>query len=69
LVPLFSPRTAAQFAQEVSAAQHVHVIAISAAVARALGGAVTSKVHIAAAPTGEEMVRAIEFLLRRKTFA
>lgn len=63
IVPLFSPRTAAQFAAEAVSANHVTLIAISQAVADAAAGLAAEALHIAKAPTGEDMRRAVEKLL------
>ncbi|WP_432817290.1 uroporphyrinogen-III synthase [Sulfitobacter sp. JB4-11] len=63
VVPLFSPRTAGQFAAQARSVAQVHVLAISTAAAEALGACTPATVHIAAAPTGIEMRRGVEKLL------
>lgn len=64
IVPLFSPRIAGQFAREARQLTQAHVVAISPAVAQALGPGRPAALHIAAAPTGIEMRRGVEKLLR-----
>ena len=59
LVPLFSPRTAAQFAKTAPRATSVHIIALSAAVAEALGDAPMRPVQIAASPDARAMGAAL----------
>lgn len=65
IVPLFSPRIAGQFAQQACSLAQVHVMAISPAVGQALGDRTPAAAHIAAAPTGIEMRRGVEKLLRQ----
>jgi uroporphyrinogen-III synthase len=64
LVPLFSPRSAQQFVAQARKLRHVTVVAISGAVAQALGKQEGVEIKIAAAPTGAEMVRSVENLLQ-----
>ena len=66
IVPLFSPRTAEQFARETRsiALGHVHLVAMSAAVAQPLSGKPVAGMRVADAPTREEMVLAVEKLCR-----
>ncbi|MFT6676862.1 MAG: uroporphyrinogen-III synthase [Sulfitobacter sp.] len=64
LVPLFSPRTAGHFAAELINPQNVLVLAMSSAVADALGEVPDIMVQIAPAPTGKEMLNALEKQLR-----
>lgn len=69
IVPLFSPRTAAQFAKEARDTSHVIAVAISPAVAQALDGTPLAGLRVAAAPTGEQMRQAVEILLCRDSLA
>ncbi|CAN0167421.1 unnamed protein product, partial [Chrysoparadoxa australica] len=55
MLPLFSPRTAAQFANQVPKAATVHVIALSDAVADPLVGASYGRVTVAARPDANAM--------------
>jgi uroporphyrinogen-III synthase len=50
IVPLFSPRSAAQFTSEVSQGTFVHVIALSPAVAEAIDGPAYASVQVAQRP-------------------
>ena len=59
IVPLFSPRTATQFATEVPRRASVHVIALSAAVADALGARPWGGVTIADSPDARAMGAAL----------
>jgi uroporphyrinogen-III synthase len=63
VLPLFSPRTAAQFVRQARETRMVHAIAMSAAVAEELKGCRFADVQIVAAPTGDEMARAVALLL------
>lgn len=64
IVPLFSPRVAAQFGAQAVCGAHVQVLAMSQAVADALGGTTCAgRVQIAPGPTGEEMRIGVENLL------
>ena len=65
ILPLFSPRTAAHFLHEAVALRNVHALAISPAVAEAVAGAAFASLQVAKAPTGEEMARGVEKLLRK----
>lgn len=69
IVPLFSPRTAAHFQAQSRDATRVEVVAISAAVAEELRDGFAGTVHIAGAPTGEEMRRCVELRLRDTSLA
>ncbi len=64
IVPLFSPRIAGQFAKEARDLTQAHVLAISPAVAEAFGAGRPAALRIAAEPTGIEMRRGVEKLLR-----
>ena len=64
IVPLFSPRIAGQFAREARRLTQAHVLAISPAVAEALSPGRPAALHVSAAPTGIEMRRGVEKLLR-----
>ena len=65
IVPLFSPRTAAQLVQQARSWARAHVLAISEAVASELGGVSPAQMHIASAPTGSDMRRGVEMLLQK----
>lgn len=69
IVPLFSPRTASQFATECRVSRAVHILAMSHAVADALGKGAFAEVRIAEVPTADEMRRDVENLVRRITLA
>ncbi|WP_322867422.1 uroporphyrinogen-III synthase [Aquicoccus sp. G2-2] len=62
IVPLFSPRTAAQFAQARSGEAPLYVAAMSAAVAEALGHMPLAALAIAQAPSVAAMDAAVESL-------
>ena len=71
-VPLFSPRTATQFACEVSATlgqmtPHLHVIALSAAVTEALSVDCAWNMHILSNSTAQDMHQELEKLVSRVT--
>ena len=55
IVPLFSPRTAKQFAQKANCTAWAHVIVLSSAVAQALGDTQFASCDIARAPNAEAM--------------
>lgn len=59
IVPLFSPRTAGQFAHTTPRTTSVHVIALSAAVADALGPIQLAGLTIAARPDAQSMGAAL----------
>lgn len=64
IVPLFSPRVAAQFGAQAVCGANVKVLAMSRAVANALVGTTCAgRVQIASGPTGEEMRNGVENLL------
>lgn len=65
IVPLFSPRIAGQFADQARNLTQAHLLAISAAAAQALDGKTPASLHIAAAPTAQEMRRGVEKLLQQ----
>ncbi|NNE52034.1 MAG: uroporphyrinogen-III synthase [Sulfitobacter sp.] len=64
VVPLFSPRTAKLFYDQVTDLSKVFVIAISDAVAELVEGSGCHEVITARAPTGVEMRRSVEMRLR-----
>lgn len=64
IVPLFSPRTAAQFLVESEGATRIEVVAISDAAADLLRDKISAPVHVARAPDGLEMGRCVEIRLR-----
>ncbi len=63
IAPLFSPRTAAQFAAEVPRAQQVHAIVLSNAVAQSLEQASYATVIVSSSPDVDAMVAAIVTVL------
>ena len=64
IVPLFSPRVAAQFGSQAGCGVQVQILAMSQAVADALVGTTCAdRVQIASGPTGEEMRNGVENLL------
>jgi len=65
IVPLFSPRTAAQFGREAQGARRITVIALSHAVAAALGDLVPQRLMIAPEPSGDFMRSTLETALDR----
>ncbi len=60
ILPLFSPRTAAQFAAEVHSAPSAVAVALSDAVAASLGSTRLAEVLVARAPTTKDMVSRVE---------
>ncbi len=69
IVPLFSPRTAAQFMSQSKGATRVEIVAISTAVAKVVPEEFRGQVHVAQAPTGLEMRRCVELRLRDTSLA
>ena len=69
LVPLFSPRTASQFAACASKVSALHIVAMSAAVANALPQAWSDKVEIAHVPNAFSMAEAVEKRVKRLRLA
>ncbi len=65
IVPLFSPRTAAQFAKECPVSAHVVVVALSGAVAAAWGDGPVEHLLIADEPTARSMCFAVETAVNR----
>ena len=64
IVPLFSPRTAAQFVAVAPRTTSVHVISLSASVADALGSAPLASLTIATQPDAQAMGAAIDELTK-----
>ncbi|MBD3665194.1 uroporphyrinogen-III synthase [Sulfitobacter aestuariivivens] len=64
IVPLFSPRTAAHFNNQIDSAKAARVLAMSKAIADMLNAATYGTVDIAMAPTADEMVKGVENLVR-----
>lgn len=60
ILPLFSPRTAHQFAKEFNGHAALHIIALSPAVASSLNGVSAQTLHICAAPTRIDVVEAMQ---------
>ncbi|MCX7558211.1 uroporphyrinogen-III synthase [Sulfitobacter sp. F26204] len=65
IVPLFSARTAAQFVDQAQCLDRAVIVAISATVAGIVKGLPIADMLIAKTPTGEEMKRLVEKLLRK----
>lgn len=65
IVPLFSPRTAAQFVTVAPRTASVHVVAISNAVAAALGSASLACLAIATRPDAQAMGEALNELTKK----
>lgn len=63
IVPLFSPRTARVFSEQVSEWKSAHVVALSQAVADALTAQDPTKLLVTEAPTGSSMIKAISDLV------
>lgn len=63
ILPLFSPRSAAIFAQQCQGNASLRVAAISAATADALSGLVVQRLEIAHTPDAEAMVAAVQRLM------
>ncbi|GFE49391.1 uroporphyrinogen III methyltransferase [Roseobacter cerasinus] len=63
LVPLFSPRTASHFAQNLVKPQALHILALSPAVAEPLKRLDAQTLEIAENPTAEAMIRSLEKLV------
>ncbi|MGJ8627160.1 MAG: uroporphyrinogen-III synthase [Sulfitobacter sp.] len=69
VAPLFSPRSAAQFIEQVPDLHNVIIIAMSEAVARYCLNRGAARVLIAATPTGQEMRLNVEKVLRDTSLA
>lgn len=69
IAPVFSPRTAEIFVEEVPFQDRIEVVALSPAVAAALRSGSFAELHICAHPNAGQMTEDIEKLLRRATFA
>lgn len=65
IAPLFSPRTARHFANQLSDPAHVHAVALSKAVAEPLKNMGIRSVTVAQRPNSKDMIAAIEQLLHR----
>lgn len=64
IIPVFSPRTALHLAQTAPQLSSAHVLAISAAAAEPFGKVQTAALHVAQAPTADQMRQGVEILLR-----
>ncbi|MEQ6249585.1 uroporphyrinogen-III synthase [Sulfitobacter sp. HNIBRBA3233] len=70
IVPLFSPRTALQFAQQAPEnLANVHIVALSDAVAENLGNLRAAELLVTQAPTGASMLKTVEMLCTSLTSA
>ncbi|MGC1505521.1 MAG: uroporphyrinogen-III synthase [Sulfitobacter sp.] len=65
IVPLFSPRTAAQFLDQARCLRHTVVVAMSPAVAEVFQARPPKALFIAQEPTADEMADKVEVLLRK----
>lgn len=65
IVPVFSPRTAARFAQECPKDAHPHVVALSRAVAAPMTKMDLATLEVAARPDAQAMVQCLEKLVAR----
>jgi uroporphyrinogen-III synthase len=65
VLPLFSPRTAAQLVGQPIRTANAIAIAMSPAVARELEGHDFADLHILSSPSGDEMIRMVELLLSK----
>lgn len=65
IITFFSPRTAQVFASQVSEPISAHIVALSQNIAAELGESGVNRVDIAAHPTPDAMVEAIEKCVRR----
>lgn len=60
ILPLFSPRTARQFANQHQGGANLHIIALSAAVASELNQTQAASLHICAQPTRNAMIQSVQ---------
>ncbi|MDU9005155.1 uroporphyrinogen-III synthase [Sedimentitalea todarodis] len=65
IAPIFSPRTARQFVNQCPEIKHLHLVAMSEAVAEPLSGMAHSSLSVAKHPNAASMVSAIEMLAQR----
>ncbi len=65
IAPVFSPRTARQFAREATGKAPLYAVALSEAVAKPLAGLGAQPVEVARTPDAGAMIEAIESLLNR----
>lgn len=65
IAPIFSPRTARQFVSQCPEIMHLHLVAMSEAVAEPLSGMTHSTLSVAEQPNVASMVSAIEMLVDR----
>lgn len=65
IVPLYSPRTAQQFAKEARNAQELHIVCLSDAVRAEVNDLPYRSLSVAAEPNGERMLQAVRNVLRR----
>jgi uroporphyrinogen-III synthase len=69
IVPLFSPRTAAQFVDQADQLNGSIIAAISSAVSEAVADRSVRDMYIATAPSAKEMTRLVEILLRKNSLS
>lgn len=65
ILPIFSPRTATQFAQDCPAGAHPHIVALSEAVAAPMAQLNCASFEIAATPDAQAVVKCLEKLVAR----
>tara|TARA_R110000787_G_scaffold250480_1_gene356099 strand:+ start:122 stop:826 length:705 start_codon:yes stop_codon:yes gene_type:complete len=69
IVPLFSPRSAALFVDQTPHLHNVIIVAMSDAVALCCQGLGAARILVVAAPTGQEMLRTVEKVVRSSSLA
>lgn len=67
IAPVFSPRTGAHLASELPESGHIHVLAMSEAVAKAMESRRWASLSVSSEPTAESLGRDILTLLNRPT--
>jgi len=69
VVPLFSPRSAAQFLDQIAHLHNVIIVAMSDAVAQCCREMGARRILVAVSPTGQEMRRSLEKVMRDTSLA
>lgn len=69
VVPLFSPRSAAQLLEQAPQLHNIIIVAMSDAVAQCCREMGARRILVAAAPTGQEMRRSLEKVMRNTSLA
>ncbi|WP_424988416.1 uroporphyrinogen-III synthase [Microbulbifer sp. S227A] len=65
IAPIFSPRTARQFVNQCPQTGHLHLVAMSAAVAEPLSGMAKTTLTVAPEPNSASMAAVVEMLVHR----